>query len=198
MPTGYTSDVSSGKVVAFADFAMNCARAFGALVMMRDEPLDAEIPIFEFSNYHKDAEAVARVRLAEVAAWEPIDADAAAEEVYVSALSRSGQRLEENLAIAQRYQAMLEQVRVWTPPTLDHDGLKIFMREQLEESIKFDCGYIPDKPERLSGSAYKAQELAKADRDIAYHVEKNAEEVKRTNERNEWVRALRESLVQSE
>lgn len=37
MPTGYTASVQEGKVTEFRDFAMECARAFGALVMMRDE-----------------------------------------------------------------------------------------------------------------------------------------------------------------
>lgn len=44
MPTGYTADVQSGKVTDFAEYAMNCARAFGALVLMRDDPSDADIP----------------------------------------------------------------------------------------------------------------------------------------------------------
>ena len=43
MPTGYTADLYDGKDVSFEDFTLNCARAFGALVSLRDEP-DAEIP----------------------------------------------------------------------------------------------------------------------------------------------------------
>lgn len=36
MPTGYTADIKDG--IDFKTYAMNCARAFGACVMLRDEP----------------------------------------------------------------------------------------------------------------------------------------------------------------
>ena len=45
MPTGYTAYVQDGVITEFADFAMKCARAFGALIDMRDESLDAEIRV---------------------------------------------------------------------------------------------------------------------------------------------------------
>ena len=65
MPTGYTADVMDGKVTDFKLFAMQCARAFGALVIMRDEPLNAEIPDeFSPSNYHFQELEQARERLA--------------------------------------------------------------------------------------------------------------------------------------
>jgi hypothetical protein len=42
MPTGYTAPIADG--MTFEQFALGCARAFGALVTMRDEPSDAPIP----------------------------------------------------------------------------------------------------------------------------------------------------------
>lgn len=52
MPTGYTADLYDGKDVSFEGFALNCARAFGALVSLRDEP-DAEIPDeFKVDEYY--------------------------------------------------------------------------------------------------------------------------------------------------
>ena len=42
MPTGFTCDIKDG--ITFERFALNCARAFGALINMRDDSLDAEIP----------------------------------------------------------------------------------------------------------------------------------------------------------
>lgn len=44
MPTGYTVGIADGKITTFEQYAMTCARAFGALVMMRDDPFDAPIP----------------------------------------------------------------------------------------------------------------------------------------------------------
>lgn len=44
MPTGYTAAVEDGTITEFDDFAWQCARAFGALIMMRDDPMSAPIP----------------------------------------------------------------------------------------------------------------------------------------------------------
>ena len=44
MPTGYTYDLYDGKDIEFPDFVMKCARAFGALIEIRDDPMDAAIP----------------------------------------------------------------------------------------------------------------------------------------------------------
>ena len=53
MPTGYTCDVVSGKIDTFEKFALQCARAFGATITMRDDPFDAPIPEkFEPSDYN--------------------------------------------------------------------------------------------------------------------------------------------------
>ncbi len=63
MPTGYTADIAKG--ITFQQYAWSCARAFGALVMMRDEPSDAPIPeAFTPSDYHVKALAEARAKLA--------------------------------------------------------------------------------------------------------------------------------------
>ncbi len=52
MPTGYTA-ILMEKGQTFQEFIMGCARAFGALIEMRDSPNDAPIPDkFEPSDYH--------------------------------------------------------------------------------------------------------------------------------------------------
>ena len=40
MPTGYTEDIYNGKDVTFKDFALKCARAFGACVHQREDNID--------------------------------------------------------------------------------------------------------------------------------------------------------------
>lgn len=44
MPTGYTAAVCDGKITEFPAFALQCARAFGALITMRDDAMNAPIP----------------------------------------------------------------------------------------------------------------------------------------------------------
>lgn len=56
MPTGLTNPIYEGREnFTFEDFAMRCARNFGAFVDLRDEPLDMEIDIdkhFQPSGYY--------------------------------------------------------------------------------------------------------------------------------------------------
>lgn len=55
MPTGYTAGVKDGTVTDFKAFVMQCARAFGALIDMRDDPSDVPIPkSFAPSSYGKN------------------------------------------------------------------------------------------------------------------------------------------------
>jgi hypothetical protein len=195
MPTGYTANLYKGKDVSFPEFVMRCARTFGALVTMRDEPIDAPIPEeFKPSNYHIEQLEKARQRLAEVESWDDAEAEAEAEKAYREALRYRQDTLSRNAAIRQRYENMLARVKEWAPPTPDHRELKNFMIQQLESSIDFDCKYDPGEPQRLSGPEYKAQQIANAQRDIDYHTKEHAKEVERAKQRTDWIRALRGSL----
>ena len=40
MPTGYTAIIEDDPNCTFEQYLMRCARAFGATVTMRDDPLD--------------------------------------------------------------------------------------------------------------------------------------------------------------
>ena len=50
MPTGYTSKIGDDQ--SFKDFALRCARNFGANILMRDDPMDAEIKKYEVEPYY--------------------------------------------------------------------------------------------------------------------------------------------------
>lgn len=196
MATGYTYDVRDGKVSDFAEFAMNCARAFVAGITMRDDSPDTPIPD-EFvpdNSYHTKALADAETRLAKLREMTTKDREAA----FIVECSRVADqnekfRVEQN-ETRNRYDNMLHWVRKWKPPTPDHKGLKDFMVDQLESSIKFDCEHdFRLKPPESVETWYGSQ-VASATRDIEYHKNAMAEETKRCKERSEWVKSLRESL----
>ena len=196
MPTGYTHPVQTGEVKDFPTFAMQCARAFGALVMMRDDPHDAPIPDeFQPSDYHTTEREKANARLMELRAMTPDQIQAAHRVQWDKDYRHAEDYKAEKVLQEERYRAMLAKVEAWTPPSPDHDGLKRFMREQLVTSIDFDCGgsYLPDI---ATADPYEwwGGEVKKAQRDIEYHTEEDAKERKRTDGRNRWVRLLRESL----
>lgn len=197
MPTGYTVEIAND--ISFKDFVMRCSRAMGATIMMRDEPFDAPIPErFEPSDYHakKINEAIANIVLLE--GMSETEAEIEADKSYLSALDRHNQRIAEKKELLKKYEAMLNQVNTWEPPSEDHAGLKKFMVEQITSSIDFDCDttfYTNHQPKRLTGAEWRQQELKEANRTLTYHKEENQEEIERTESRNEWLKKLRDSLV---
>lgn len=195
MPTGYTSDLYNGKDVSFSEFVLGCSRAFGALILMRDDPRDTPIPdeIKADTSYHSERVAAAYDLQDELAKWTPEDAEKAAQSAYDAEVKRWKEYEKERIALWQRYQDMLVQVIAWEPPTPDHVGLKDFMVEQIETSIKFDAS-PSSPPVKLSGPEYASKEVQRAMRDISYHTEEIEKELDRAENRTAWVKALKDSL----
>lgn len=194
MPTGYTAAVADG--INFEQFVWSCARAFGALVSMRDDPMSAPIPErFEPSDYHSGALAKARDRLATLQTMSDEDATANARAEYDKEVHRHRERLAEIQAQSDKYHAMLALVVQWVPPSPEHQGLKDFMAQQLRQTIDFDCTtkYIT-APVLLPGNEWLRKQIADAQHSVDYHTAEQAKEVERTEGRNEWLRALRESV----
>lgn len=194
MPTGYTAPIADG--ISFEKFIWGCARAFGALVMMRDDPQDAPIPErFEPSDYHAQALKELRATLNAFDAMSHDGAEQAAIADYNKVCAYRAERVAEKEALRNKYQAMLEQVRGWTPPTPDHQGLKDFMEKQIIESIDFDCRVYPeDAPRQKVGTDWLSEQVAETRRLIAYHEKEHAKEIERTESRNRWIAALRASV----
>lgn len=194
MPTGYTAAIKDG--ISFERFTWNCARSFGALITMRDEPSGAPIhEEFKVSDFYASELAKAEDRLAVLQAMSDEESCAAAAAAHTEAVARVEKLLAEAQDLRSKYEAMLDKVTAWTPPTPDHLGLKDFMVDQLRKSIDFDCSteYIT-QPVLKDGAAWRADAIARAGRLIKHYVEMHAEEVTRTAERNAWIRALRESV----
>lgn len=196
MPSAYTESIKDR--IAFNEFAMLCARAMGACIMMRDEPLSTPIPErFEPSDYHLNKSAALREVIARVEAMSTEEAEAAASENYrleSEANANAAQRADDVLA---KYELMLQQVKAWTPPTEDHQGLREFMIEQIESSMRFDCDrtyYDRHQPVKQTGEQWKQQVLDKAMMDLRYHLAEHEKEIERTEARNKWIAELRQSL----
>lgn len=196
MPTGYTADIKDG--ISFKTFAMNCARAFGACITLRDEPGGGDkIPeFFEASDYHAQQVEKARAALAEFHALTPSQHMREASKAWDAAETFRIVRLEELGVQRKAYEDMLAKVKAWAPPTPEHDGLKEFMRSQIAQSIDFDCdeSYYAIPTPRMTGEQWAAKRLAELQRDLAYHQKEHAAEIERAGSRTAWVKALRASL----
>jgi DNA repair exonuclease SbcCD ATPase subunit len=198
MPTGYTAAIADG--ISFEKFVWSCARAMNALIMMRDEPSDAPIPErFEPASFY--AEKIEQAR-AEVSSLKSLTREQAYAE-SVAAFQRDLKAHDDAIAKAtelrNKYNAMLAKVVQWEPPTPEHNGFKAFMLEQLHSSIKFDCDtgyYEKHPPECKTTDGWHILAIAEAERQLAYYEKAQAEEIERTESRNAWLKALRESVPQ--
>jgi hypothetical protein len=198
MPSGYTETLYKGDDQTFEQFVMQCARAFGALIELRDEP-HAEIPEkFEASPYERkrlDAAIglVVEVRDRTDEEW------AAAQEAEIA---EHNAHVREAIALAGerrvRYELMLAQVRAWKPPTEEHKGLHEFMVKQLEESIAFDCStrYL-DEQRWVPVPEYAQAKQDDAARELRRAEQSLVEAQERAAGRTAWVQDLRQSLAVS-
>ncbi len=197
MPTGYTAAIRDG--ITFKTYAMNCARAFGACIELRDEPAggDAIPERFEPSTYHANAAAKDRADLAALDAMTLADKERGAAKEYDDTETSRVMYLREKEATRAAYEAMLVQVNAWAAPTGEHENFKKFMREQIEQSIKFDCDsrLYSTPPERKTGPQWAAERQVLLAKSLARHEHEYAEEVKRADSRTAWVAALRSSLA---
>lgn len=195
MATGYTFGVAEGKITTLEDFAMDCARAFGALIDLRDSPRDAEVPEdFTPSGAYQDRLDDAKRKLAEAetrteAEWRIASADA-----YLRSMAHWRNMNTKNAETRARYEKMLEKVIGWQPPIRDHILLKEFMVTQLSESIRWDSTTY-EEPEQLFWRTfmqdqirYSRDEVSRAERDLR-------EEIARAKGKTDWVQALRNSFA---
>lgn len=197
MPTGYTATLMESDQT-FQDFVLLCARAFGACIMMRDEPMDAPIPQrFAPSRYNQERVAAANAELARLQSMTN-DQKIAFGESRRSERAQCLERiLKKEVEQNQRLEKMESLVKQWTPPTPDHAGLKEFMLDQLSIS-KHDTGYLQRSiTETLEKSSmeYYAEAVKGAQRDIEYHTNEQIEEDQRAESRTAWVQQLRASIA---
>ena len=195
MPTGYTANIGD-KDITFKQFVWSCARNFGALVMMRDDPIDAEIPEeFKPSNYHKESLEKAYRELKDLDQISEKEATLKAIEECNEKNKQEKEHEKKKLVLKNKYLAMLEKVKAWNPPSPDHENLKKFMISQIEQSIDFDCKIYPSEINSpLSGKKWLEGKRKELLWEIEYHTKEDHEECERVAGRNLWLKQLRESL----
>lgn len=192
MATGYTHKIADGQT--FEDFVWTCARAFGALVTLRDSS-EAEIPDELMpSDHYKHLEINEQGRLATLLAMTPDDAETAATLLYQQQQEAHARRIEKVTQLRSRYEDMIAKVEAWNPPTADHVELKSFMLQQLRDSLDFDCVIYDWRKPLQNGNELRLKQIAECKENIAQYQKEYAYEVERTRSRNKWLRELRESL----
>ena len=197
MPTGYTSDVADGKITDFKTYALQCARAFGACIMLRDEPMSDDIPEFEPSDHHKKALEDAQRNLSEFNAMSDEEKVSLFEKETAKRIEQAQEGIARNQQQLDRYSKMLKHAKAFKAPTPEHAEYAKFLVSQLEESIRFDCGddYWQQRlEEKLTFDEWCDSKMESIVKDIKYHRQHLKEEIERTKSRNKWVADLKKSL----
>ena len=201
MSTGYTYKIEKGQ--SFENFALNCARNFGACISLRDEPGIAEAPRKIKADTHFE-ETRMQNAIDEKKAFEMLS-DTQIEHILfkqnMEEIRRYHRYIQENRELEEKYKNMLDKVNKWTPPTSEHINLKNFMISQIEESISFDCGIIHYESEiqrrknsSLDVEGYKKMRLEMLKKDIKRANESLKKAKKSIDDKNEWLEQLYISL----
>lgn len=198
MPTGYTHSLYEGKDVSLNEFILDCARAFGALIHMRDESMAVKIEYRKANDsYYERGLEKAQKDLAVISKLSVQHCKKQAEREFKEEIECNANKVKELLKLKERYLNMLNKVMLWEPPTSDHVELKNFMIQQLNDSIKHDCDveyYQNIKSVQLTGSQWKKNKLKRIKDDIKYYTEELNKEIQRCKEANDWIDQLFHSL----
>ena len=192
MPTGYTHNIKDG--ISFKKFALQCARAFGALIEMRDEPFDAEIPDeIEVDDFHKRAIKSSKKELEQLLKMSREEIEKACETDFQKSMKDWNETNKEKSDLLAKYNQKLLEAKAWIPPTEDHKGLKDFMIQQITDSIKCDYDFI-SKPKKNTVENYLERKKESLLWSINYHTEQHEKAVKSAEGRTAWIRDLKKSL----
>jgi hypothetical protein len=192
MPTGYTEPVQSGEITELRSFALRVARAFGPLIRMRDDPIDAPTPdrIEPDTEYHDGMVRKSEAKLAELRSLSTVECALRSEADRETRLEERAKSRARRNAERARYQAMLAKVKAWEVPQSLNE-LKAYMESQLTQSIEHDCHEYPEQPlDVQSGEEWRSASIVAAERDLAYAKKRRAEEKTAVEAANRWLADL--------
>lgn len=196
MPTGYTDAIRNGKITEFKDYALSCARNFGALITMRNQPADAKIPdSFEVAEHYTERVSQAQANLDTFDHCSDELLRVRQESEYKNSCENTAKRLTEMRLGRSRYEDMLDKVENYEPPTEGHVNYKEFMIRQLEDSIDADCNEEYCKtPAMVDFDEWKTVKRKSLQDDLDYTKKSLVEEAQRVAGRSKWISDLKKSL----
>lgn len=197
MPTGYTAKLCN-EDQSFTEFALTCARAFGACIMQRDDMYEPP-KLREKDTYLVDALAQAKKALAKMKKMSAERREAFGRRTINEDIQRCNEQIEEHRVTANRIKKMIAEVERWQPPSSDHTSLKSFMLEQLRTTLDHDgdASYYEKEKSRLLAmepiDMYN-DHLKRAEWNVQYHAERLVKEEVRVDDANDWIIQLYDSL----
>lgn len=197
MPTGYTCRIiDSKKPITLRQYALLCARAFGACIEMREDSLDVPIPEegFKVSSYHQNEKIKAKRRLSKLLKMTPKQIATFNTREKTKRIKSYSHMIKKDEEENRRFGDMRVQVAEWAAPEALVD-LKKFMLEQIDISINSPSQYAQNALAAAEAKTdYYTDAIEQAKNDIQYHEEHYQNDVERNNARNQWLKTLRDSL----
>lgn len=202
MPTGYTSFIQDGDITTGKDFLKLCLRNFGVAINMRDEPLSKPVPTqFEPNPYYKnDYEKTVEVRNK----YRQMTLEEAKKELiekHKKDMESARKSLDKYIAEDERYMKVRDEIEKWIPPTSEHENVKKFALNQIDISLNTDireyCNKGLNKDLDISDEAvysYMNEINEFYENDVARAYKKWQEELKRTADKNMWMKQFLDSL----
>lgn len=204
MPTGYTAGIIDGEITTFEQFATQCTRAFGATIHMRDNPLDSPYEPRTPSEYYVNSLQSQREKLEETKTMtdEAIVQDF--ENLLKDSLEYHERELEKTKVNLGRLNSIMESAKSWVPPTEDHEGVRDYMIDQLEITIKADGdpSYHVNKivqakkelEEGIDPKVYREEKIKEIEDRISYYEGEVQKELERCKQSNDWMDKFLESI----
>jgi hypothetical protein len=191
MPTGYTDTIKAHTTAR--DFLLTCARAFGACVMQREDPLTDPPKAPAESDYYAKTLAERRAALDKALSMRDSEWKRDNDTSFASRLENRIERKRERDARRAVLARVRAEVEGWVPPTPDHEGVKRFALEQIAVEAG-EGDYLDEMPVAIPWQQHRDESIAEARRGVEYAERNLREERERTASRNEWIRDLYASL----
>ena len=199
MPTGLTSKIYEGEDTSLRGFALTCVRQLGFGYYASNYgkmalPLD-KAPDIKPSNYHKEELERANKKLEDFMNLQK-DPDALRKKYEEHLKVINGDKEESRKhkeKIKENYLSVLDKVEKWDAPS-EFDSLVKLMKDQLNDSIKYDCTTYDYEKKEQSIEEWAKSEISAIKWSIGYHETEYKKAVEYAKECNEYIKKLYEEL----
>lgn len=201
MPTGYTAYIEDGDINNGRDFILLCTRAFGIAMDIREEPLTVPIPtVFEPDvKYHTDCLNKAIAEKARLTVMTNEEWHLECVKDREKRIAEAKKHYENDLELDKKYLKVKHEVEAWNPPK-NCKEIKKFALEQIKISrpdLSHDHKWLALAEREIDEDERFDVHMKSCERDITYHQERIAEEIKRAKEKTQFMKDLCDSLKES-
>ena len=197
----YDAQIADKKEMTFEQFAISCLSHFGIYTRFteeqRKELLEYKLPDkFVPSDFHLKEYERLQEEYKKFLNNPKTDEELEQEySEYVKEVNENNdRRYKDKKALKEHYEVMLSKVESWIPPSIEHDGIKLFMEEQLKYNID-DCENIYQEEIIPKNEWFEHKKNCfRLLKDLKYHIDKYKEDVEGTKKATEFIQSFSDSI----